>query len=729
MKNIFTRTKVYTALLCVGAIFNSAQVLSQEQAQQSSDEKIEAVEIEKIIVRSQRRAQAIEDVPVQVTALWGDDLLKNDVNTLEDLGNRIPNTFFGAPSGVAATSISIRGVAGTLATGGEEPVALFFDDQYISRYFPGSLLDIESIEVLRGPQATLYGRNATAGAVLLRSKRPNLDEPEGYVRAQLAEFGEQEYEGGFGAPIIEDVLGFRIAASYQDKDGWITNTFNGDDFDAKQSERIRGSLLWEPKDGTELYGVFEYSDTTTSIARAGVADRSISNTTRISDVAFEELRNGNFASNSPVSTNSTDTRASLVFTQEFDGFDLVLSTGYFSNKTDIKSDSDGTAQDLLFNEGRIVVENTNQDARIISTGDGVFDWLVGLSVIQDTYDVEFFDITNLGAFGGQGLFLEFNGVSDSDSYALYFEGTYAVTDRLSITAGARYTYEEKEAEIGRTFTNQTTNIALPIPGEFQGERSWNAFKPRIIAQYEVTDNLNVYASISTGFKSGGFNVFAFEEAFDDENIISYEVGTKGRFFDGVLGLSSAIFYYDYTDLQLRLGVPEGGVKIRNASDSKIQGFELEWDFKAAEGLDIYGSFSLLDAEFDDFNTIDLALVPFNAEGNQLARSPDSQAVLGADYEFYVGEDYFVKIGGVVSYRSEVFFLETDQDTNALRSESLTEIDLRVTFGQADGDWEVSVFVQNVTDEVEISQIELQGNFPIASFSEPRKFGIDFITHF
>jgi iron complex outermembrane recepter protein len=723
---------VKIALLTSVALATGSYSTSAFAQNNDTTQEAETRTLQTVTVRATRRDDSIADVPIQVTALGADDLIEADVITLEDLGARVPNTYIGANSGYNASAISIRGVGGTLSTGGEEPVAVFFDDQFISRYFPNTLMDLESIEVLRGPQVTLYGRNATAGAVLLRSARPDLDELTGFGRVQIADFGEERYEGALSIPVATDAFAVRIAGAYTERDGWVTNTVNGENMDRFESGRIRGSFLWIPSDRTEVYANVEYSESNFSVARAGIAaDRNPGGNRRlISESALDSLRDGNFAADSPVSNDGSDLRASLSYTHEFDKFDLVVTGGYFYQKVNGETDSDGTGAMLLDNNGTLEYETFTQDLRLVSSGDGKFEWIVGLSAVQDDYRLPGFQIRNYSAFAPDGLDLRFFGEIPATAYAAYAEGTYDLTDKLSVTLGGRYTYEEKEADIGRDFRFLTSGG--PFSGgvlTFQDEANWTAFKPRAIVEYAASGNTNLYGSISTGFKSGGYNVFALTDEFDEENIVAYEVGAKGSLLDGVINYSAAAFYYDYTDLQLRLGVPTGGVIIQNAADAEISGFEFEASADLTEELDLFGSFSFLDTSIKEYITRDLSGNLIDAAGAELARAPDFQFAFGGSYERQLGESYFGRVSANVTHRSEVFFLETDQDADTFRGEPLTEVNFRVAFGPQDGSWELAGFVQNLSDEVEVTQVELQGNFPQASFNEPRKFGVELITRF
>jgi len=677
-----------------------------------------------ILVRAQRRAQDSIDVPVQVSALGQEALSDANVTTLEDIGDRIPNTYFGAPSGYGPPAFSIRGVGGTLSTGGEEPVAIFFDDQFIPRSFPSALLDIESVEVLRGPQVTLYGRNATAGAVLLRSARPKLGEVEGYAKGQYGNYNTSKIEAGVSLP-VGDTFAVRLAGLRHHTDGWVTNIVNGAKMDRNTSWRGRVSALWEPASNIEIYGNLEIGEADFSIARAGIGDRANGgNRVLISEAALDSLRDGNFAANSPIDNFSRDTRATLSATIGLGGVDLVAAAGYFETRFGGSTDSDGTAANILSNTGEFYFKTWSQDLRLVSTGKHVFDWIVGFSALQDSYEMPFFNITNVPVNRRS----RFGGRVPADAYAVYAEGTLNVTDAFSITAGGRYTIETKNAAINFASFDLTTGAQVAA-GTYANEKTWRAFKPRLIVQVAASDRVNFYGSVSTGFKSGGYNVFALSAPYNDENIVAYELGMKGRFLDNMLTASAAVFHYDYTDLQLRLGVPTGGVVIQNAADAKIEGLETEAALNLRNGLELYGSFSLLDAKINRYLTRNLSGVLVDAAGARMSRAPKFSMSAGGSYTAEVGNGLEARLAASFTHRSEVFFLETDQDAPTFRGRPVDNLDLRASFGRADKGWEIAGFVKNATNSVEVTQIELQGNFPMATFSEPRKYGVELAVRF
>lgn len=714
-------SSVALALLSASIVGNTQEVSgsSQSLSDLANDEGIEEV-----IVRAQRREQRAIDVPTQITTVSAEQIQQYSILTLEDFGAKIPNAFFSGAINYGTAVIALRGVGGSVTVFGEDPVAIYFDNQYIPRsgFNTSALLDVESIEILRGPQATLYGRNATGGAILLRSTRPSMQETNGYARVTIAEYGEQRYEAALGGPVSEDTFAFRVAGHYSTRDGWVTNTVNGQSLDSQESTRLRASALWMPSDRTEVFGMFEFADASSVIARARYAIDS-DNSIRIPQSRIDELENGQFANDSPTFANIDDRRAVLSLTHSFDGFELVADTGYYYQDSVGATDSDGTGNFLFANQGQFVTKTNTAEVRLVSSRDQSFDWIVGVSAIKDNFDMPYFFIQNTAPFAGRGLDLRFFSALETEAYALYGEGTWDFADRWSFTFGARGTYEKKTVGVDSLFFFlDNGDLFLDLPA-FADNDSWTAFKPRGILQYDIRDEWNAYFSISTGFKSGGYNAFGAVPAYDEENIVAYEVGTKGSFLDNTLSLSSAVFYYDYSDLQLRLGVPTGGVSITNAANAEITGFEAEATLHPSNRWEFFGSVGLLDTEFKDFITRDLAQNLVDASGNELSRAPGVQYTIGGAYEQPVGSDLLLSISGMLSHQDKVFFLETNQDSLAWSGEPITELDFRAALRSESGRWEVVAFVQNATDELTVVSAEAQGNFPMASFNEPRKYGL------
>lgn len=714
--------KLFAWLSSVALLAGAAAVAAEEQ---QSATALQHDVLEEVVVHSQRREQRVLDVPIQVTAFDQDALERQRILTLEDLQNKVPSTYFGGTTNGTAMTVSIRGVGGSVTVFGEEPVAVFFDDQFLARGASATdLLDLQSIEVLRGPQGTLYGRNATAGAVLLRSNRPSLTTFSGQASVLLAQRDEQRIEAAAGGPLIDGVLGFRLAGLYSKVGGYYDNTLNTSaELGNTESSRVRASLAWAPTERTDILALVETGKNDGRGAQARYAIDS-DNTVRIPQSRIDALESRRFALDSPHEYESEDTRALLSLTHAFGGFDLVVEAGYTHTDAAAQTDSDGTGSNLIYNWGRFTDESFTQDVRLVSTGEGPFRWIAGASLLQNQFDMPYFYIRNVPG----GLNLGFFSKLDTRAAAAYLEGSYSWDNGLSLTLGGRATEERKKADVDQYFVVVASGFVIDPP-EFHDEATWNNFSPRAVLEYRVNPGLNIYASYSRGFKGGGFNAFGAEPSYAPEKIIAYEVGAKARLLQGRLNLSAAAFSYDYEDLQIRLGVPQGGVAIGSARGAEVQGLELEFSAQPMTGLELSGSVSFLDTEYLSFLTPNLAGVLVDAAGGELSRAPDVQFSLAAAYEWSLTRALVARASASVSHMGDVTFTPTDQATRAWRGDAYTEVNLRASVASADRDWEIAAFVQNATDEFAVTSIVAAGNFPVASFNKPRTFGLELTRRF
>ncbi len=685
----------------------------------------EGTVVEEIIVRSQRRDERLIDVPIQVTALDGQDLAEQQILTLEDLQNKAPGVYFGGSSNGTAITVAVRGVGGSVTVFGEEPVAVFFDDQFLARGANTSdLLDVDSIEILRGPQGTLYGRNATAGAVLLRSRRPGLDDFTGQGRLTIAQHDEQRVEAAVGGPIVENRFGFRMAGLYSHAGGYGDNLAKpGERLGKTESARLRGSLTWTADDATEVFGLVEAGTTQGAGAQARWSIDS-SNAVRIpsSRIAVHEDRD--FSLNSPQSFEGEDLRALASIRRSFDSFDLVVEAGYTFADVSAATDSDGTGLSLLFNRGRFEDQTYTQDLRLVSNGEGALTWVAGLSILQNRFQMPYFYIRNVTT----GLDLGFFSKLNTRATAAYAEGTYGWDNGLSLTLGLRATREAKEAEVDRYFVVVASRFVIDPP-MFLGEETWENLSPRAVLEYRLTEGVNLYASYSRGFKGGGFNAFGPDPSYAPETITALEVGTKARLLEGRLSLSAAAFSYDYQDLQVRLGVPAGGVAIASAEGADLRGVEAEFTARPFQGLEVSGSIALLDTEYRSFLTPNLAGTLVNAAGGRLNRAPEVQYSLGAAYGWDLTPDLVARVSASMNHIGDVTFTPTDQASAAWRGDAYTEVDLRASIAAPASGWELAAFVQNATDEFAVTAIVAAGNFPVASFNKPRTIGLELARRF
>jgi len=745
-------------LLITGAIAASGV------SAQTPEVESPAVLLEELVVTAQRREQSIQDVPISVSVVTDTFISENDIRSLQDLNGTIPGFYATNSVNYGAAPLSIRGIGGANGGGNffnDEPVAVYVDDVYISRlsFSTADLIDVDSVQVLRGPQGTLYGRNSTAGALLLQTARPT-EETEGYVKLGFAEHGETRVSGAVSGALSDNVQA-RLALGYSDRDGFGTNTFDGSDIGGSDETTGRLSLRYTPSDVFTADLILETQDRSAApatIALANVAPLTPSTPFVLRSDLDDLLDSDSFALNDPSSNESDSSSATLLLNWQLGNVTLDSVTAYRSYELVGAQDSDGTQFTLFNNNGLLDSEQFSQELRLSASNDN-FSWVVGAYYLTEDI-IQDFTINNFQGLFGAGTSATVNAAQDTDAYALFADFTWNISDKLELLLGARYSDETKDFSNALNVTTIRSSIPLPIPfgpfppgaqipggipvappGLFSQEASFDDFTPRVVLNYSFNDNVSGYASFSQSFKSGGFNSFGLTPAFENEEIEAFELGFKSTLADGRATLNGAIFSYDYTNLQVRLPVPTGGVNIQNAGEADVQGAELELAWQASDRLKIAANVSFLDTELEEFSTQEIpeellfligAPIPLNdvnAAGNELTRAPDVQYYISADYDFSLSANLDANF--LINYRfqDDVFFLETNQNTETFRAESSNEVGVRFTIRPTSDRWELGIFGQNITDERTITQVTALGGHPNAAISEPSKWGVDFKLNF
>ena len=418
-------------------------------------------------------------------------------------------------------------------------------------------------------------------------------------------------------------------------------------------------------------------------------------------------------------------------------------------------DSDGTGETYFTNKGSFTNKQWSQELRLSSQTDTKLSWMAGAYFLHEDNTMDFEIQNHLGLFS-LGTNARFNSGQDLDAWAVFVDLGYSVNQKLSLSFGGRFSYEEKDFTsdlivnviYGGTipdFVPGLGGLSLPpgavlsVAPHFTAKDDWTDFSPRFVIDYQANERIMTYLSYTQGFKSGGFNAFGLEQAFDPEGIDAFEVGIKSDLLGSKLRLNLSAFLYDYTDLQVRLGVPTGGVEIANAAGAEIKGLELELMAVPAENLRFQANLALLDAKFTDGELrqvpLDL-LFPIGApiplqqvsvKGNTLSRAPELQAFLSAEYHFDLGSGRGIA-QLAYRYQSNVFFLETGQDRDTFRSDRWGELDFRLNFIISDR-WQVALFGRNITDERHLTQVTQLAAFPNGAVNEPAKWGLQVALNF
>ena len=693
------KRKPITAAL-LAALFTSSAALAQS----------EKLVVEEVVVTAEKRETSLQDTDIAVTVHSGDYLEALNLQDVQAVIARDPSMSFSRAGGEG--QVFIRGVGSNLlGIGQDSSVAIHQDGVYLGRpnLALSQFLDVERVEVLRGPQGTLYGRNATAGVVNVISRKPG-EEFEGYVSGYAGNFDRFEAEAAFGGP-LSDTVGFRVAGRWTDDDGFTNDLVpaGGDTIDDRGHYALRGILTFEPSDDFRAEFIAEYSEADTN--NLSVRRRDNLHTSQrlgaLPNPAFDETRN-------ELNTFQEWEVLGLTATLEWNlanDMQFVSITGYRDYEDDFSFNTDGTELFVTNTQYQRSAEQFTQEFRLSSATGGAVEWVVGAFYMTED-KTEALGLPSINFGGSFNIFA----TNDAEAWAVFGELYYNLSDAWRLTAGLRYNDESKDdfSKRGIVFWPNpmapgTGLIGLQDPnaedfdfpfGSRTTDDSWDDWTPKIGVDFRPSDDMLLYATITRGFKSGGTNSLDTSPPFDPEKLTSYEVGMKSQWGDDRYRLNGALFWYDYEDLQVST-FANGTTRIENAASAQLLGLELEFSAVLAEGLVFNAAGMWLDSEYDDFvttfgnlptggpNVVDLS-------GNQLINAPELKLVSNLRKDFALaGNDAYVF--GQVTWTDDIYHSQFNEPV--IGQGAITLVDLRAGwfFGQ-DQAWEVAALVKNLTDE-------------------------------
>ncbi|MCG8443109.1 MAG: TonB-dependent receptor, partial [Caulobacterales bacterium] len=628
---------------------------------------------------------------------------------------------------------SIRGISSNV--GLESAIAIHLDGVYLGDRFDQTraFYDVERVEVLRGPQGTLYGRNATGGAINVISREPT-EEAEAELAITVGNYERIETEGFVSGGLGGDRVLGRFAFKTVNFDGYGENAFNGESLHGDDAFNLRGKLVLLPSDSLAIKLSADYAQSETNfqnqVSRL-FPDQPL--VTELLDPTFAPATGFDGNTNRP---DAQDTEVHGVSARvEWDlGFASLTSiTGYREMNREEQTDIDGSPLDQAY--FRLNERDSNQISQEFNLAGDISDrlsWLVGAFYYNSEQDfLADVPIPGLELILGLppgALDLTVSSDYEIQAYAGYGELRFDVNDRLNVTLGGRYS-TEKHTNVEFDGRFGTANL----------EDDWNDFTPRIAISYDATDNINLYATYSEGFKSGGFDPATFNlVSFNPEQVKNYEAGIKSRLLGNRLEANAAVFSMDYTDLQvqrytIRENVP--ALQVENAAEATINGLEADLRFLASEHWSFDANLSYLDATYDDYLAADQITTEATGEvttrdvsGNQLFDAPEFAANLGTDLSAPIWSDWEARLRAEAQYQSEVFFTPFE-DLRGLSQDAVTIGNLRATFANEALGAEIAAFVYNISDEEVISsQTEgddtpFTGAFVRTTFKSPRTYGV------
>ncbi|MFC5342626.1 TonB-dependent receptor [Brevundimonas staleyi] len=750
---------------------------------QTAPSEQEATRVDEIIVTATRREQRLIEAPVAVTAVSGEQLENSGVSDIRELTSLAPSVQFQTPGGGSDSSIRIRGVGTTSTNPGlESSVGVIIDGVIRARtgVALSELGDLRSIEVLRGPQGTLFGRNTSSGIINVMTKQPDFDGIHGNITGTYGNYDNRRLSGAINLPLIEDELALRVEGSWEVRDGFYTDANSNQSLDNLDRQFVRAKLLWRPTDNVSWTFSGDYTNRNENccVALLAIAGPTYNLVNQLAAARggvgypttdpFERR-----ASKNAVRRNQediTDGGLSAVGEIDLGWANLTSVTAYRAWEAWRSQDFDHSGADLGFFAPDGLHQKFNvftQELRLQGNA-GKLDWLVGLfyadeKVLNDSayrmgadYPLIYggaatFQASTLAAFrpgdGARGI-----GEQEGTDLSFFTHNVYHITDALSVTGGLRWTQNKKSIDFrGENFnpacdsalrtadTPGITRFCAPFwdtrlnPAGDTDSRTEEALTGTANIAYRISPNLNTYLSYSRGYKSGGYNFDragfttpatpnARDLAFNEETVDAYEFGIKGEFFDRTLRANFAAFHQTFEGFQL---IEYTGINfvVRSLSEVISKGAELELTWMPMDGLTLTNGLSYTDAYYP-VNTGNSTY-----SGRELEQSPDWVNVSSITWEFPIGSSLTGVAYADARYSSE--FFTGGFDPNRVQT-SFTTANVRFSLRDANEAWQLDVFARNVFDQEYYRRV-IPATFQTGSYSaflgDPRTYGVTLRRNF
>lgn len=712
---------------------------------------VSAAVLEEVVVTAQKREQNIQDVPISIIAISGDTLRSGGISRLEDMSASVPNFNF-SETVSGGDAMFIRGIGSGVNFGFEQAVGQVIDGFFYgrSRFGRAAFLDIERIEILKGPQGALIGKNTTAGVINITTAKPT-DEFEAWG-AGTWEFEAAEgfnFEGAVSGPMTDNLKG-RLALRYDGREGWVNNEFTGDDEQELNDYTLRATLVWDISDkfdATFMYqrGDFNRDGRTAQLSTCGAIFRNFDPDgpgPAPAGALFNAIQATGEDCTANMSANVVNFRNGQPAIQQFDtdtnSFGLTLNwqlfgdhtltslTGYTDYDTLDDFDVDFSFAPIAGAEITENYEQWSQELRLTSPSGGRFEYIIGAFFQFTDHEVIFRrDFLALPP----PLMLSGNLITtnqEGDTYAAFGQFTWHIDDAWDMTVSGRYTHEKKDAIQTQTPTALFTNNPIflippfgPAAGrhDITGSRTENNFSPTVNLQWRPNEDTMLYASFARGFKGGGFDfqndghqaLAASKFEFKDEDVTSYEVGAKLTLLDGSAQFSINWFRSEFDNLQVStINATTATFNVGNAASATTTGVEADVKWALSDRLFFNAAFAYLDAEFDSYpdapchaglilsgNCRGIGMTT-DLSGRKLAFSPDVAASMSGQYILPITENLELTTFVQVNYTDD-FALILDLDPNSFQ-ESFAKVDASLTLSNPDRNWEISLIGRNLSDK-------------------------------
>lgn len=709
--------KSYALLAAVSALTLSSVAFAQDEAADGGSL------IGDIIVTAQKKSvgERAQDVPIAMTALNDGQLEALNVRSLGDLNAISPNVTLdenGTVKGYA--NFTIRGSSQNSSVPSLEPgVGLFVDGVYqgVSAGSVSDNFDFSSVQILRGPQGTLFGRNVTGGAVLVETARPT-DDFGGYAKASIETGPEYSVQGAINVPIVPGAVTARVAGYYREDDGWFTNQFDGSSLGKSRTFIVRPTIKIEASGVTQTF-ITEYGNVN-------------------GDGPPLQARNPIFGPD-PFVINVDDPgltdRRWYSLTSETN-IDVAFGDGTITNVLGYRNIKDLSRADIDASPSVLFIGNFRTDQHQISNElryagrFGIAEITTGIYYLnQDLVYVEARAPFIAGDRGGGGH-------QKQNSYGIFAQTSVHLNDQLTLIGGLRYSYEEKSAKIVRLTPGVCVDIRQPcdfgISPTVDDKRHWDSFSPKLGIDYKITPDALVYASFSKAVRSGGFNVRLSDPldpgTYNQEQLTAYEVGVKADLLDKALRVNISAFQNDYDGLQRTVSKFIGTnilQTIDNSADARIKGLEIDITMQPSRELQVVMGAGYLHARYTDIRA-DLngdTVIDQKDYDLRLARVPSWSVSAGAIYTHEFGSNATLRGQLFYSHRSD----QAGQDNNTVIYPAYEDMRADITYTLPNRATSISVYGRNITDEARNTGSNGPIGFPSGGFkdvSEGRSVGVE-----
>ena len=685
-------------------LFSAPFAIAQEEKAQKE------YELEIMTVTAEKREENIQEVPASITTL--SDVLIEDAGIVdvEEMIQQIPNMFMVKTGNHTGQKFFIRGIGGATT---DPAVGLYVDDVSISSTFGYDieLFGVERIEVLRGPQGTLYGRNTMGGVVNIITKKPG-NQYEGKASVTYGNYNSQDYRAMVSGPMVKDKLLFGISGIKYVSDGYFDNKYLGtDDGDEKDDTNGRVHLRWLPTDVLD-------------ITLSGNIDTYEGGFDSFAPISEARKHNTMMDYHGDVENDANGQSLRVLYDAPW--FKLTSITARRDLECTQTFDMDFTSDDIYRTYQKNEHKQWSQELRLSShNDDSPLEWLVGAYYFDEemdnslTYDMR----QGFPAWGIPPFKQNQPNSLDTEGQAFFGQATYTLFEKLGLTAGLRYDHEEKDFD-GKMYYDQDLSAWGMLPITTEGEKTSEEWLPKFVIDYSCTSDLMTYVSVARGYKSGGFNIWSSSLtylSYDPEYSWNYELGLKSSWLDNRFIFNTALFYIDWKDQQITQLLSANDWVIKNAGESHSQGFEVELLARPITGLELTAGFGYTDAKYDDYKD---PLAGANYDDKRISNAPEYTYNLAAQYRYASGFFARVDLLGVGGSYYD--------DANTQTEDAYEIVNIRLGYeGEYKGfGFDVYVWAKNLFDkEYATRAFDMGGGNWFGRGGDPQTFGITLTGRF